>query len=211
MKQKLIIMIIAMVMALSILVGFTVNADALVTNDTNTIKDTTHEIAELARSLGLSEDDPIIVRAKELWIEADEREANETENINQFNYDRDIIATVIYNEAWYGCSIRHRELVAAVVCNRVKSNLFPDSVYDVVTAPRQYIPAYVDPDSYYGKRARANADAWALCQEIATRALRGEIDCPENVVFQSEFKNLGDGVYEMHRTSYSTTYFCYVD
>lgn len=206
MKQKLTIMIIAMVIALSILAGFTVNADVLETNDTNTIKDTTHEIAELARSLGLSEDDPIIIRAKELWCEADE-----TEKINQFNYDRDIIATVIYNEAWYGCSIRHRELVAAVVCNRVKSDLFPDSVYDVVTAPRQYIPAYVDPDSYYGKKARANEDAWALCQDIAARALRGEIDCPANVVFQSEFKHLGDGVYEMHRTSYSTTYFCYVD
>lgn len=147
--------------------------------------------------MGLPEDDPIIVRAKELWWQAE----------NQFAYDRDIIATVVYNEAGYGCSDRHMELVAAVVCNRVQADIWPDSVYEVVVAPRQYLPAYADANSYYGQRAR-QSDVWEKCQAIATKALNGEIDCPPNVVYQANFRQ-GNGVYEVHRTSYSTSYFCY--
>jgi hypothetical protein len=162
-------------------------------------KTTAHEIAEMARSIGLPENDPIIVRAKQLWEEANK----------QFCIDRDIIATVIFNEAWGGCSERHRELVAAVVCNRVASDKFPNTVYEVVTQPRQYIAGYVDPNSYYGRLARQNSEVWLECQRIATKALRGEIDCPSNVVFQAEFKQ-GSNVYEIHRTSYSTSYFCYL-
>lgn len=157
-----------------------------------------HEIAETARSMGLPEDDPIIKRASELWWQAE----------SSFAYDRDILATVIYNEAWGGCSTRHRELVAAVVVNRVNSGRFPNTVYDVVTQAGQYHVAYANPDSYYGKRARANASAWAECQRIATRALKGQIECPSNVLWQANFMQ-GNGVYEIHRTSYSTTYFCY--
>ena len=164
-----------------------------------TAQDTAHEIAELARSLGLPEDDPIIVRARELWWEQD----------GQFEADRDILATVVYNEAGYGCSDRHMELVAAVVCNRVASEHpgWPDTVYDVVVQPGQYLPAYADPNSYYGQRAR-NSDVWIKCQEIAARALLGQIEIDPEMVFQAEFVH-GSGVYEVHSTSYSTTYFCY--
>ena len=164
-----------------------------------TTKDTAHEIAELARSLGLPEDDPIIVRARELWWEADE----------EFCADRDIIATVIYNEAWGGCSERHRELVAAVVFNRVASELFPNSVTEVVVQKGQYHPAYVYAGSIYGQRARADAEAWAECQDIAARALLGEIECPGDVLYQAEFVQGSGGVYETHETTYSTTYFCF--
>ena len=157
-----------------------------------------HEIAQTARNIGLPEDDPIIQRASELWWEANEK----------FKYDRDIVATVIYNEAWYDCSTRHRELVAAVVCNRVQSDKFPSSVYEVVVAPKQYLPAYANANSFYGQRARENPEAWKECQRIAAKALRGEIECPPNVLYQANFKQ-GKGVYEIHRTSYSTSYFCY--
>lgn len=157
-----------------------------------------HEIAETARSMGLPEDDPIIKRASELWWEANQ----------QFCVDRDIIASVVYNESWYGCSTRHRELVAAVVVNRVNSNMFPNSVYEVVVQKGQYLPAYANANSYYGQRARADAAAWTECQRIATKALRGQIECPSNVLFQANFRQ-GKGVYEVCNTSYSTTYFCY--
>ena len=76
----------------------------------NTQKDQAHAIAEMARDMGLPETDPIIVRARELWYEADA----------QFCMNRDIIACVVYNEAWGGCTDRHRELVAAVVYNRIR-------------------------------------------------------------------------------------------
>ena len=153
-----------------------------------------HEIAETARAMGLPESDPIIVRAKEIW---------KAEDI-QFQIDRDIIATVIYNEAWGGCTERHRELVAAVIVNRVKSDKFPDSVYDVVAQKGQYLQGYANGDPQYTPPIEVREE----CQEIAARALRGEIDCPVNVLYQAEFKQ-GSGVYEVCKTSYSTTYFCY--
>lgn len=161
-------------------------------------KDTAHEIAELARSLGLPEDDPIIVRARELWWEADE----------QFCWERDITATIVFNEAGYGCSDRQMELVATVPWNRVKSDKFPNTLYEVVIQQGQYLPAYADPNSYYSRRARADEETWKKCQEIAARVMLGEVECPENVLYQAEFVQ-GTGVYETHETTYSTTYFCF--
>ena len=161
------------------------------------IKDVANEILKLAQSLELPEDNPVVINTKELWQKADE----------QFCRDRDIIATVVYNEAGYGCSDRHMELVAAVVWNRVNSDRFPDTVYEVVTAPRQYLPAYADANSFYGKRAR-ESEVWSKCQEIAEKVLKGEVDCPENVFFQANFTQ-GTEIYEVHETSYSITYFCY--
>ncbi len=153
-----------------------------------------HDIAETARAMGLPETDPIIVRAKEIW------DAEDT----QFQLDRDIIATVIYNEAWAGCTERHRELVAAVIMNRVKSDKFPDTVYDVVAQKGQYLIGYANGDPQY----TPPPEVFEECRQIATRALRGEIDCPDNVLYQAEFKQ-GSGVYEVCKTGYSTTYFCY--
>lgn len=153
-----------------------------------------HEIAELARSIGLPETDPIIVRAQEIWQEEDA----------SFQRDRDIIATVIYNEAWGGCSERHRELVAAVIMNRVKSDKFPDTVYDVVSQKGQYLAEYANGD----KRYIPQGYALEVCRRIAEMALLGEIDCPDNVIYQAESVQ-GTGIYEICKTSYSTTYFCY--
>lgn len=163
------------------------------------VKGTATEIMQLARSIGLSEDDPIIVRAKEIWTEENNRE--------QFEKDRDIVATVVFNEAGYGCSDRHMELVAAVIYNRLQSDEFPNTVYEIVTAPKQYHPQYAEADSFYGKLAR-ESDVWEKCQEIASRALKGQIKCPKGIVYQANFTQ-GSKVYEKHKTSYSTTYFCY--
>lgn len=157
-----------------------------------------HEIAELARQMGLPEEDPIIVRAGELWWDAD---AN-------FKNDRDIVATVIYNEAWGGCSERHRELVGAVVANRVRSTLYPNTFYDVVAQPGQYSSAYVTPGSRCWNAARADQTIWAECQRIAGRVINDEVECPANVYYQAE-STQGCGTYEVCSTSYSTTYFCY--
>lgn len=190
-KNKAIYIVLILSIVSSFLVGFSYRA--------TTVKGTAQEIARLARSIGLSENDPLIVRAKQLWTEADRQE--------QFERDRDIIATVIYNEAGYGCSYRHMELVAAVIYNRLNSNIFPDTVFEIVTAPGQYHPLYAHANSKYGKLAR-KSNIWKKCQEIATRALKGEINCPSGVVYQANFEQ-GSATYEEHKTSYSTTYFCY--
>lgn len=155
------------------------------------IQDTAHEIAELARSLGLPEDDPIITRAQELWWEADE----------QYQKDLQIIANVVYYEAG-GCPSRHRQLVAQVVLNRVADPRFPDTVTEVVSQPGQYAAWYVT----------ATPDIPAEVYDDVRAAMNGEVDCPENVLYQANFTQ-GTGVYEVSyvNTGYfsSTTYFCY--
>lgn len=199
---------------------------------------TAHEIAEMARELGLEETDPIIVRAQELWWEdyeaslangeamqaqeqpdilepfddAQDNVVAETEEpveqpVWYTQQDIDIIASVVYNEAGYDTTDRHKELVAAVVVNRVLDPRFPSSVYGVVTQPYQYYVPYAQYGSYYMNRAM-QSDIWQGCCDIAVRALNGEIECPPNVLFQANFTQ-GNGVYEYGYTSYSTTYFCY--
>ena len=155
------------------------------------------DIANQARARGLSETDPIITRAKTLWWSAQ----------NEFNYDRDLMATAIYHEAWGGCSDRHRELVGAVIYNRMNSSVWPDTVYEVIAAPGQYSKDIVTPNSDAWNEARENPEIWLHCQSIAEKVLRGEVDCPTDVVYQSN--SVQGTVYEKHVTSYSTTYFCY--
>lgn len=191
-------------------------------NDLTIRQDKLHEIAEIAREIGLEETDQIIKRAQELWWEAqalkeklDEdvpMEDNDTPPVEEkppaeepwyTEEDIRIVATVIYNEAWYGCSERHRELVGAVLVNRVKSPQFPNTVYACVVQPKQYNPGYAT------GRYPVPDFAWETCRELAIRALNGEVECPDNVLFQSNYPNLGKGWYEVHYTSYSTTYFAY--
>ena len=185
----------AITILLIIIIAFLLLQSAVANTNAWTEKqEKAHKIAELARKMGLPESDPIISRAKEIWDGED----------TQFQLDRDIIATVIYNEAWGGCTERHRELVAAVIMNRVYSDKFPNTVYDVVAQKGQYLLAYANGDPRYTPPLEVRKE----CEEIAARALHGEIDCPDNVLYQAEFKQ-GSGTYEVCKTTYSTTYFCH--
>lgn len=226
-----------------------------------------HRIAELARSMGLPEDDAIIVRAQEIWwseengdtdlvsedfpedetdvetgvttapIKTTKKEAEiqaeselqaiegltyvdanpepESSPVTKYtlgleNYTQDdinIVASVVYNEAGHGTSTRQKELTAACVVNRVNSPWVGSTIYEVVCWPGQYLPAYAQYGSYYMNRAM-ESDIWDECCEIAERALRGEIDVPYDVIFQANFPQ-GRKTYEIHQTSYSTSYFCY--
>lgn len=150
-----------------------------------------HELANMAREMGLPEDSPIIVEAKRLWHREEE--------------DLRILAKVILGEAPH-CTDRHQQLVAQVVLNRVASPMFPDNVKDVVNAKGQYNPAYT-----------RNLPEWNeethRAFRNALKAMNGEVDCPANVVYQSEFKSLGSGIYEQITVDTgwfrSTTYFNY--
>lgn len=157
--------------------------------------------AEIAETV--SESEP------EVTVPAEDADTEAPAEDSELEQDIDIIATLVFHEAWGGCSDRHRELVAAVVYNRVNSDLFPDTVYGVVTQVNQYKPAYADAESFYGRAARADPEIWETCREIARKALSGEVDCPADVVFQAESPQGETGIYEIHYTSYSTTYFCY--
>ena len=161
------------------------------------IQATMEEILQVAKEGDIPDSDPLVQRAKQLLRESRER----------YLYDRDTIATVVYNEAGYGCSDRHMELVAAVIYNRLKSDLFPNTIYEIVTAPKQYHPLYAEPDSKYGRMAR-NSNVWEKCKKIAEKALKGEIECPDEVYYQANFPQ-GSSIYEIHDTSYSRTWFCF--
>ena len=169
-----------------------------------------HNIAESARHLGYEEDSYIINTVRDEWWEAyyDIQEIKYWREI-QNEKDAKIIATVIYHEGMFGTTERHKELIAAVVMNRVNSDKFPNTVYDVVTQPGQYLAAYANESGHYMQTAMSDTENWNLCLEIAYRALNGEIECPTNVLYQSNFNSLGCGYYEVCYTSYSVTYFAY--
>lgn len=118
-----------------------------------------------------------------------------------------MLAALIYYEAGSNdCSDRHQQLVGQVVLNRVNSNEFPDTIYDVITQTKHGIQY-----STYKKvlKNMGNRDIIPQrCYDNALVVLNGEVDCPDNIVWQAGFIQ-GSEIYEIHETSYSTTYFCY--
>lgn len=107
------------------------------------------------------------------------------------------LARQVYIEA--GCSWisdEHQQMVATVVMNRVESDAWPDTVYEVLTQRGQYAYRNLNPD----ERAARNALA----------VLEGRRALPAGVVYQSNFPQ-GSGVYLSIYDSYlgTTTYFCW--
>lgn len=118
--------------------------------------------------------------------------------------DLELLARVIYHEG-KDCSDRYQQLVAQVVLNRVKDPRFPDTIQEVVDAPRQYSwrgTKFEEKDPKISERIYTNARA----------ALDGLVDCPENVVFQANFEQ-GTGIYQVieYKSIWysSVSYFCY--
>lgn len=97
------------------------------------------------------------------------------------------------------CSHEHRIAVGSVVLNRVASDEFPDTIYDVVFQPGQYSPTW---NGAYDKEPSEDS------VEVAKMLLEEGSQIPEDCVFQAEFPQ-GSGVYESFTTIYSTTYICY--
>lgn len=93
-------------------------------------------------------------------------------------------------------------LVANVIMNRVNSSLYPNTIYEVLTQYKQYGTMWK-----YGISFPDWADEKVKeqCYSVAQRILEGERYCPENVLFQAEFKQ-GSGVYKQFGDDY---YFCY--
>lgn len=93
-------------------------------------------------------------------------------------------------------------LVANVIINRVNSSIYPDTIYEVLTEYKQYGTMWK-----YGVSFPNWADEKVKeqCYFVAKRILEGERLCPENVLFQAEFKQ-GSGVFKQFGDDY---YFCY--
>jgi len=127
----------------------------------------------------------------------------------QIQYDKDLycLTAVIYQEAGSDdCSDLLQQLVARTVLNRVLDKRFGNSIYDVLTAKHQYGMMWKN-----GIHIPNNASNQSIerCKKNALIILKGNKICPSNVLYQSEFKNLGDGIYKQFNTKNGTIYFNY--
>lgn len=95
----------------------------------------------------------------------------------------------------------HRQMVASVVVNRVKSPEFPNTLYEVVYQRGQYAAARTSRFENLIPSEKAVRSAMAVLKD-------GSI-APPSVVFQAEFVQ-GKGTYKKITDSIlGTTYFCY--
>ena len=177
-----IIIIAAVVMVLAAIPAKAYDGDPIRTAR----QDALHAQAEVLRALGYADDSPEITALSEAWWKEQET--------------LDIVARVVMGEAG-GCPWMHQIAVAAVVCNRIASPLFPDTAREVVAQPGQYTKEYL----------RGFDQTTRQCYEAAKKALDGESGVPEDVIWQAEFRQ-GSEVWwisEVDTGWYkSTTYFC---
>ena len=101
----------------------------------------------------------------------------------------DLLALVIYQEAggdYY--SDETRLMVGTVVMNRIASDLYPNTMYEVVTQYGQYGKLYWT-GPVWPSRASHHTEAHAVerAYQIAERILLGERTLPDDVIYQAEF------------------------
>ena len=113
--------------------------------------------------------------------------------------DEDVwyLSRVIQAESGY-CEKEMQEGVGSVVINRRDSELFPNTIPEVIQQPGQY-----------------STLSWLESQEPTKQVMDVTIDLLENgskypadVLYQANFPQ-GSGVYKTLSTSYSTMYFCF--
>lgn len=103
----------------------------------------------------------------------------------------EMLAMVIYQEAGgNACSNECRQMVGEVVLNRVADPRFPDSIYEVISAPYQYGRLHWRFD--WPERAQNPGEEHAVLRayHIAADLLTDSVErlLPEDTVFQAEFE-----------------------
>jgi len=163
--KKMIAKLLSAFLGVTILLPSTVNAatyDELVE-----IKETSHSIAQQARSIGLPETNEIIVEAKALWHEADQK-------IQRKEYDQPIATTYYVEEdvellsKVAFCEARGIQSKTEIACimwtilNRHDNGY--GSIRDIITAPNQF--------AYYSSAPTISDygyDLRALAQDVLDR------------------------------------------
>ena len=114
------------------------------------------------------------------------------------------LARIINTEANDACDDEHKQLVGAVVMNRVRDTRFPDTIWDVAYQKGQY--ACVNSSKFWNEYPSERSI------QAAKNVLDRKFYCPNNVIFQSESVQ-GTGIYKVKpvKTPWysSMTYFCY--
>ena len=107
------------------------------------------------------------------------------------------LSRVIQAESGY-CERAMMEGVGSVVINRKNSDLFPNSIREVVEQPGQYSTL-----SWLSSQVPTDE-----VMEVTYDLLENGSKFPPEVVWQANFPQ-GNGIYQTLSTSYSTMYFCY--
>ena len=102
----------------------------------------------------------------------------------------EMLAMVIYQEAGGdACSNECRQMVGEVVLNRVADSRFPNTIYEVISAPYQYGRLHWRFD--WPERAQNPGEEHAVLRayDIAAALLTNSVErlLPEDTVFQAEF------------------------
>lgn len=127
--------------------------------------------------------------------------AEEPSKLSYTEDDLFYLAAAVCREAG-GASEEIQLLVANVIINRVNSSIYPNTIYSVLTQYMQYGTMWKYGISF---PKWANQKIKDQCYSVARRVLEGERFCPENVLFQAEFKQ-GSGIYKQ----FKGYYFCYL-
>lgn len=107
------------------------------------------------------------------------------------------MAVAIYAEAGGDAySNRTRIMVGNVILNRVRSRQFPNTIHKVLTQRGQYGRFYYT-GVIWPRRAYTKAEKEAVkrAKRCAVKVLQGTTYLPSNVLYQSEYRGLGSGVY----------------
>lgn len=113
-------------------------------------------------------------------------------------FDVDMLACAIYQEAGGdACSDETRLMVGCVVMNRVDDDRFPDTMEEVLTGEGQYGRFYWT-GVQWPKRADKPAEQHAVIRsiEIAKRVLDGERVLTSDYIWQAEFPQSDDYIYQ---------------
>ena len=120
--------------------------------------------------------------------------------------DQEMLAIVIAQEVG-GLPMELKLMVGNVVINRVNHWLYPNTIYEVLTQPKQY--SGICSMGFTWPRWMGESDKYE-CRVAAYRLLSGERVMPANVLFQSS-QPFGDGIYAYYPTQWYPIYFCYTN
>lgn len=128
-----------------------------------------NQIATIARTMHLGEDNPIIKEASRIWWEeqaaAEQAQAEaDAEFLQSHHTDALMMAKVMYCEARGIADKRELSMICWTILNRLDAGIFGSSIQEIITTPRQFA---------YRKSAPTvndkGVDLMALAQDVLLR------------------------------------------
>lgn len=115
-------------------------------------------------------------------------------------------------ESFYIDASYMHKLTASVLYNRMKHKSFPDTIYGNLVKKNQYTELYTYESQSYEYYSGSGSNWYNVVNEVL-EVLNEEFDIPDDVIFQSNFSNLGSRYFASIyvNTGYfrSTSYYAY--